>query len=191
MAKIYLKGIQKPITVPRSLAKQVDDFWSDSSILPNERFKHHSFNIEKREIKSIIHEDFEDNTSESNDVKKEENEKFYREENEKYEKNIEILCNKSVTEKANNTKIASLLYETFTGNKPTAEFIQSVIKHQTEYFQKNPRHPYAKINYGKLLSEPQLCDSLTLKSSGPKVILSKMYEVIITGIQTANKKRLL
>lgn len=186
MAKIYLTGQQKPITVSRAIGEQVAEFKADPTVLNNEVFRSKDFIAEKREIKSVVINDVDDNYSEIKDARKQENDEYYALISKEYDDMIRVRCNLPVSVKSQDTRIMELVYQSFTGKHMDQSFKDEVIKRQLAYFQKNPRHPYASINVGDIiLVEKREEDSIA--EIMPKVMLKKAMDIMSEALQTAKR----
>lgn len=191
MAKIYLTGQQKPITVSKKVGQQVATFKTDPSILPNELFQSEDFVAEKREIKSVIVNDYEDNSSERNDEVKEANDAHYANLNKDYEKHIEARCFMPIQKKAQDTRAIELVYESFTGEKAPQSFKDEVVKRQSEYYTKYPKHPYAGINFQDIMPSPRKSPEAHLAEVMPSYVLGKAMKIMAEGLSTAKKMHLI
>lgn len=153
MSKIYLKGVNKPVTVKRETAETLNRITNDESVKGDKYFTLEGVRFCKNDIRYIIEKDYEDDSAESSDKRSEENESYYKELNLGYIKSIEKRCFMPVEEKSKNIKLFETLFFGVTGKTLNEAQKNYVIATQKDYFTKNPRHPFAKVNYFKLLKE--------------------------------------
>lgn len=186
MAKIYLMGHRNPVTVSLALARQVAEFKSDANVLNNEVFRSKDFVVEKGQIKTVIVEDVDDNNSESNSKKRQENDEHYAKVSKQYDDMIKTRCSMPIEKKAGDTRLMELVYKAFKGKDADQNFKDEVVKRQLAYFKKNPRHPYASISLGDLISfEKTKEDSIT--EIMPKLMLKKAFDVMSEALDTAKR----
>lgn len=185
MAKINLGG-GKQITVSKELARRVANFKADPDILPNEIFQCDDFMAEKRDIKSVIVNDYEDNAQEKSADKKDSNDEYYKQIQKDHDEEIRRRCAMRPDEKAKDTRLAELACF----QPITQEFREKIIAKQREYFAKHPKHPYAAINFSELLQEEKGKD-YSIQSMLPAFTLKKVEEIMGEGMRTANYLKLI
>lgn len=152
MAKLYLKGISKPFTIDRSTAMVINRIIDDPMVPKDRQFDKDGMRFCKSDVRYVIENDQEDDSTEKSDSRKKESEEYYNTLSSDFRENIVRLCKRDVELKAQDTKLFSLVYLSIVGTDPDTEIVSQVVDMQREYFEKNPRHPYAKINFMSLLS---------------------------------------
>lgn len=184
MAKLYLKGINKPITISLSQAINIGKVYDDDSTSGKLKMNIGGTRFLKEDIRNIIENDFEDNAAEKSDNTKNENEKYYSDEFAKYNNKISALCDKDVEEKSKDIKLYSLAWSCFTLEPMTNEFVNEVVKRQRDFFLKYPKYPYASINILDILPiEKNKEDSI--REVAPKFITTKLGQIISEAFNTA------
>lgn len=153
MAKLYLKGIPKPLIIEKSTAVNLNRILDDSMVPADRQFDKDGIRFSKRDIRYVIENDQEDDSQTNNDTRKQENEEYYNKQNADFKNNVVHLCKRSVEEKANDVKLFITMYFGVTGKQPSQEALDQVIAMQKAYFDVNPKHPYAKVNYFKLVND--------------------------------------
>jgi hypothetical protein len=189
MAKIIITG-KGSITVPRKVAQEVYNFKLDNTILPNGIYSRDGLLIEKRDIKSVIVNDQEDNSQESGEQRKQENEAYYQNIQNDYEAEIRRRVFMFPEHKAEDTRLAEFLYEVMYGTKPSDAFKQEIIARQTAYFTKFPKHPYAPIVFKDLLPESKGSE-MKLSTMLPSFTLKKVEDIMQEAFRTAKFLKLL
>lgn len=185
MAKVNLGG-GKQITVSKELARRVANFKANPDILPNELFQCDDFMAEKRDIKSVIVNDHEDNSQESSAERKDNNAEYYQQIQKDHESEIRRRCAMRPEDKARDTRLAELACF----QPVTQEFRERIIAKQRDYFAKHPKHPYAAINFSELLTSSKGKD-YTIQSIMPYFALKKVEDIMGEGLRTANYLRLI
>jgi hypothetical protein len=184
MAKLYLKGINKPITISLFQAKNIGKVYDDESVNGKLKMNVDGVRFSKEDIRNIIENDFEDNSAERSDTAKNENDSYYSEEFNKYNNKISTLCDRNIEDKIKDIKLYSLAWSCFTLKPMTEDFINEVIKRQRDFFSKYPKHPYASINILDLLpTEKSREDSI--EEIAPKFITTKLAQIISESFNTA------
>lgn len=184
MAKIYLKGHGKPITVSRMTAVRINEKWLDDNILPQEYIIHPDFSTEKGNIKAIIIADEDDDKSDKGLAVAKDNDEYYEKLNREYNDYIRRRCDMPIEEKINDVRLYSMIYRATTNQAPTSEFLQEVRDRQRTFFMKYPRHPYASINVSDILPKT-LCDTETIQGMIPSMTIRRVYHIIREANNTA------
>ncbi len=186
MAKLYLRGILKPVTLSKQQAQNLAIIDDDDKYRPDYKMTLNGTRFAKKDIKNIIEDDAEDNNQENKDKQKEENAKYYAQVNDVYNTHIVMLCNKSPDNKAEDTRLYELAWSTYTTKPITQEFLQEVKRRQMAFFLAHPRHPYAAINIGDLLPrEKSQKDSLA--EVMPSYVTTKIQNIISEAFNTAKQ----
>lgn len=151
MAKLFLRGVAKPIVIEKSTAITLNKIKDNKDIPKDHEFNKNGLRFSKGDIRYIFENDQEDDSQDSSDSRKQENEEYYNKATAEYKQHIENLCKKDVKAKAEDIKLFSILYFSVNGKNPDDKLASEVIGMQRAYFNKNPRHPYARVNYFKLI----------------------------------------
>lgn len=184
MAKLYLRGVSKPLTIKKSTAESIGIIYDDATVSGKDSFTFEGIRFRKEDIKHIIENDPEDNQAESSDSKKIANEAYYEEENAKYNKHIASLCDKPVAIKSNDTRLYELVWGAFTSSPVTPFFLDEVKKRQEEFFSTQPKHPYASINILDLLPREKHPE-YSIKDLLPSYMSKKVQNIINESFRTA------
>lgn len=153
MAKLYLKRIMKPLTIQKSTAVTINKILDDDSIDKFIHFNFQGIRFCKDDVKHVIEDDAEDDGQTLADERKQQNEEYYNKQNTDFKNNVIRLCKRSIDEKTNDTKLFVTMYFGVTGSQPSEEILDKVVSMQKAYFDINPTHPYAKVNYFKLVDD--------------------------------------
>ena len=153
MSKLYLRGVNKPLTISTSQARTLTRWNDDETVGLKTKSKIDGSSFAKEDIKYIIENDVEDIHEEVLDSKRNENQEYYEEENRKYNQCISRLCDRKLEDKINDTKIYELAWSSSTTNPITEEFKNEIKKRQQTYFELYPKHPYAALNIFDLLPQ--------------------------------------
>ncbi len=184
MAKLYIRGILKPVTITKEQAVNLAIIDDDDKISPTDKFTLNGTRFSKKDIKNIIEDDAEDNSQESANKRKEENSKYYEDVSKEYNMHIVMLCNRSPDSKAEDTRLYELAWSAYTKKPITQEFLQEVRKRQHAFFVAHPHHPYASVNISDLLPREKFGqDSLT--EVMPSYITTKIQNIISEAFNTA------
>lgn len=151
MAKLFLRGVAKPIVIDKSTAITLNKIKDNKDIPKDQEFNKNGLRFSKGDIRYIFENDQEDDSQDSSDNRKQENEEYYNKATAEYKQHIASLCKKDVKEKSDDIKLFSILYFSVNGKNPDDVLASEVIGMQRAYFNKNPRHPYARVNYFKLI----------------------------------------
>jgi hypothetical protein len=151
MAKLFLRGVAKPIVIDKSTAITLNKIKDNKDIPKDHEFNKNGLRFSKGDIRYIFENDQEDDSQDSSDNRKQENDEYYNKATADYKHHIENLCKKDVKAKAEDIKLFSILYFSVNGKNPDDKLASEVIGMQRAYFDKNPRHPYARVNYFKLI----------------------------------------
>lgn len=151
MAKLFLRGVAKPIVIEKSTAVTLNRIKDDNTIPKDHEFNRNGLRFSKGDIRYIFENDQEDDGQESSDTRKQENEEYYNKATAEYKQHIASLCKKDVKEKSEDIKLFSILFFSVNGKNPDDTLASEVIGMQRAYFNKNPRHPYARVNYFNLV----------------------------------------
>jgi hypothetical protein len=151
MAKLYLKGVNKPITISKTTAMTINLIIDNENIPRDRQFNHDGVRFMKADIRYVIENDFEDDKVVVDDSRKQENDAYYTKLSQEHSDYICKRCFMTVEEKAKDTTFFETIYFGVAGKKPD-EYVKSlIIEKQRAYFTGNPRHPFAKINFFKLI----------------------------------------
>jgi len=186
MAKIYIVGHKNPVTVSKSVAKKVAEIKANPEIMPGHVIDLPEMVIEKREIKSVIIEDSDDNATDSLGERMKENDTYYAMVRIEYEGSIKQRCLAQWNDKAKSTSLWEMVYTGCTGEFPPEQFVIEVMRRQAEYFKVYPRHPYAAINVSDLIPKHSFGeDSIARVMPGASV--RKAYAIISEALETAKE----
>lgn len=184
MAKLYLRGILKPVTISKQQAQNLVIIDDDSKISGETKYTLNGTRFAKKDIKNIIEDDVEDNNEESAAKRKEENAKHYEQMNSEYVRQIAILCDKSADVKAKDTRVYELVWGCFTSKPVTQDFLAEVVKRQEVFYSTHPKHPYASINVYDLIPRDKFPE-YSLNEVMPNFISTKVLHIISEAFNTA------
>lgn len=184
MAKLYLKGVQKPFTIETQTAIVLNKILEDKSIPTDKQFNKNGLRFSKSDIRYVIENDPEDNQAESSEKKKVENDTYYSDIMKDYNRHIVSLCDKPVEQKAKDTRLYELVWSSFTKLPLTDGFLDEVIKRQTIFYETHPTYPYASINILDLLPREK-SQEYSVSEMIPSHISSKVSQIINEAYQTA------
>ena len=190
MSKLYIRGINKPIIITLSQAKNIGKVYDDESVSPKTKLNIEGTRFLKEDIKNIIENDVEDTRAELSDNKRTENDKYYEDVSKEYTRMIIELCNKSVESKANDTRLYELAWSGFTLSPVTQEFLQEVKKRQRAFYEKHPKYPYASINVVDLLPKEKAPKD-SIREIMPSYISKKILAMIDEAYRTARYSRMI
>lgn len=151
MSVIILKGTDRKLECTISQCEKINKMKEDR-VDPKTPLNISGVVVELGDIKYAINDAMTDGAL-VKDERKEENEKHYNQLNNDYNIDLKFRCNMSPEDKAKNTKLFEILYFGVTSKKINEEQKKYIQKIQLDYFMLNPRHPYAKVNYFKLLKD--------------------------------------
>lgn len=184
MSKLYLRGVNKPITISTSQARILTKWNDDETVGQKTKSKIGGVSFVKEDIKYIIENDAEDSHEEVLDTKRNENQEFYEEENRKYNQHISNLCDRKLEDKINDTKIYELAWASSTTNPTTEEFRNEIKKRQRAYFELHPKHPYAALNIFDLLPQEKK-DEDSVREIIFSLAVRKINAIISESFRTA------
>ena len=153
MAKLFLKGVQKAIYIEKDTAKNLNRIIDNEAIPDDRPFNMEGVRFSKRDIRYVIENDYDDDRQVEADTRKNENDKYYQDASREHEQYIIQKCKRSTLEKINDTIIFETVYFGMTGQKPTEDEIKIVVLMQEEYFTLYPTHPFARVNFFKLIPQ--------------------------------------
>lgn len=151
MATIILKGTQKEIECTVVQAESINKL-KEQRADPKTMLNISGVSVELGDIRYAITDRAFDKELIAEE-KQSENDEHYERVVREYNNFIEKRCYLPVEEKSKDVKLFETLYFGVKNKKLTEEQKEYVSKMQREYFEKNPRHPYAKVNYFKLLKD--------------------------------------
>jgi len=151
MATIILKGTQKEIECTVVQAESINKL-KEQRADPKTMLNISGVSVELGDIRYAMTDRAFDKELIAEE-KQSENDEHYNRVVKEYNNFIEKRCYLSVEEKSKDVKLFETLYFGVKNKKLTEEQKEYVSKMQREYFEKNPRHPYAKVNYFKLLKD--------------------------------------
>lgn len=151
MATIILKGTQKEIECTVVQAESINKL-KEQRADPKTMLNISGVSVELGDIRYAMTDRAFDKDLIAEE-KQSENDEHYNRVVKEYNSFIEKRCYLSVEEKSKDVKLFETLYFGVKNKKLTEEQKECVSKMQREYFEKNPRHPYAKVNYFKLLKD--------------------------------------
>ncbi len=151
MATIILKGTQKEIECTVVQAENINKM-KEERVDPKTMLNISGVSVELGDIRYAMTDKAFDKELIAEE-KQSENDEHYSRIVKEYNNFIEKRCYLSVDEKSKDVKLFETLYFGVKNKKLTEEQKEYVAKMQREYFEKNPRHPYAKVNYFNLLKD--------------------------------------
>jgi hypothetical protein len=184
MSKLYLKGVQKPITITTSQARNLNLLYENSLISPKKSINLDGLRFNKEDIKYIIENDVEDNMSERSDAKKVENDGYYNDVNTAFTKEVARLCDLSVEEKSNDTRLYQLAWAGFSMSPVAPEFLEEVKTRQRTFFEAHPTYPYASISVVDLLPKEK-SEQDSVREFSPAFVSSKINSIVAEAYRTA------
>lgn len=184
MAKIYLRGHAKPITIARATAIKISKQMEDDNILPQEYIAHPDFYTEKGNIKAVVINDEEDNVQEQAESRKNDNSEYYDRIDREHRECVLYLCDRSLSAKINDTRVYDLIWRACTGVEPTQEFREKIIERQREFFTKHPTYPYAPVNISDLIPNKSV-DGWTVRGIMPNAMSKIAYNIMREALNTA------
>lgn len=151
MSVIILKGTDRKIECTISQCETINKM-KESNMDSKTPLNIGGTVIELGEVRYAIQDKDTDRQMVS-EQKKDENDKYYSELSKQYDELIEKRCFMKPEEKSKNTSLFETLYLGVTGKKINDIQKEFIVKKQKEYFDENPRHPYANINYYSFLKD--------------------------------------
>jgi len=180
MAKLFLRGVAKPIVIEKSTAVTLNRIKDDNTIPKDHEFNRNGLRFSKGDIRYIFENDQEDDKAESDIKRIQENDTYYTNIQNDYTEYIKTRCRMTPEEKAKDFRMFDTLFLGVTGKKLNEEQIKYIQKVQLDYFKENKNHPYANINFYKLIKElPDNKDDFNMKyhiASATLRIVSKLIE---------------
>lgn len=190
MATIVLKGTQKTIECTLSQCDQVNKM-KESGVDPKTPLNIAGTVIELGEIRYALKDSEFDKQMKSDD-RKTENDNYYAEAVSDYNKYIEKRCRMSPQEKAKDVRMFDTLFFGVTEKKLNEKQVAYVQKEQLAYFEQNKNHPYANINFYKLLKDlPENKDDFNMKYHVASATLRIVSRLIEESFMTAKQLKLM
>lgn len=186
MSVIILKGTDRKLECTISQCEKINQM-KEIRVDPKTPLNISGVVIELGDIKYAIN-DSETDKALVKTVKDEENDKYYAELSSSYNEAIKNRCEKTPQVKSKDTMLFETLYIGVTGKVLTDVQKLYIEKIQLEYFVKNPRHPYAKVDYFKLIKDlPESHGGINMKyhigSSALRLVQKVISEAFITSYQ--------
>lgn len=184
MSKLYLKGINNPLTIKVSQAVNIGKMMDDETIPGSKKLEINGTRFTKDDVRYVVENDTDDLKAENSETKKQENDSYYTDVFSEYNKHIKSLCDRSVSEKINDIKVYEIVWYGFTLKPITVDFIEGVKKRQAIFYENNPNHPYASINILDLLPKETSLE-YSVHEEMPRFISSKVNRIIGEAYTTA------
>lgn len=151
MSTIVLKGTQRSIECSIAQCDSINKM-KESGIDPKTPLNISGVVVELGDIRYALKDSEYDKHEISNERKKE-NDSYYSEVQNNYNEYIVSRCKMSPIEKSKDVRLFGTLFFGVTEKKLNEQQIAYLQKEQLAYFEKNKNHPYANINFYKLLKD--------------------------------------
>lgn len=186
MSVIILKGTDRKLECTISQCGQINKM-KESKSDPKTPLNISGVVVELGDIKYAIN-DGETDKGLVRSERDKENDKHYAELNDKYNLFIKDRCFSSPEVKSKSIVLFETLFLGVTDKKLNDVQKAYIEKMQLDYFNLNPRHPYAKVDYFKLLKDlPENRDDFNMEyhigSSALRLVQKVIGEAFITSYQ--------
>lgn len=184
MSVIILKGTDRKLECTISQCEKINSM-KESRTDPKTPLNISGVVVELGDIKYAIKDSDTDKTLVKTE-RDEENDKYYASLDGEYNLSIKKRCEMKPEEKYKSTILFETLFFGVTGKKINDVQKEYIQKMQLDYFVKNPNHPYARVDYFKLLKDvPDNKDTFNMQyhvgSSALRVIQKVISEAFITA----------
>lgn len=184
MSVIILKGTDRKLECTISQCEQINKM-KESKSDPKTPLNISGVVVELGDIKYAIN-DGETDKGLVRTERDEENNKYYTKLNENYNQSVKDRCFSSPEIKSKDIVLFETLFFGVTGKKLNDLQKDYISKMQFSYFVLNPRHPYAKVDYFKLLKEvPSDKDDFNMQYHIGSSALRLVQKVISEAFSTA------
>lgn len=185
MSVIILKGTDRKLECTISQCEKINAL-KESRTDPKTPLNISGVVVELGDIKYAI-KDSDTDKSLVKTERDEDNDKYYLALNEGYILSIKKRCEMKPEEKSKNTVLFETLFFGVTGKKINETQKEYIQKMQLEYFMKNQKHPFAKVDYFKLLKDlPSSRDDFNMQYHIGSASLRMIRRVIEEAFTTAH-----